>query len=58
MKKLAITAALCAGLYANSAVDEAAKLDVKKVCDVKANGAAKVLEVAKKFNPEAVKLGV
>jgi len=39
-------------------VDEAAKLDVKKVCDVKANGLEKVLAVAEKYNPEAVKLGV
>ena len=39
-------------------VAEAAKLDVKKVCDVKANGLEKVLAVAEKYNPEAVKLGV
>ena len=39
-------------------VEEAAKLDVKKVCDVKANGLEKVLAVAEKYNPEAVKLGV
>ena len=39
-------------------VEEAAKLDVKKVCDVKANGLDKVLAVAEKYNPEAVKLGV
>jgi len=39
-------------------VNEAAKLDVKKVCDVKANGLEKVLAVAEKYNPEAVKLGV
>jgi hypothetical protein len=42
----------------NAAVEEAAKLDVKKVCDVKANGLEKVLAVAEKYNPEAVKLGV
>ena len=58
MKKIVLIGALCAGVFANNLVDEAAKLDVKKVCDVKANGTAKVLEVAKKFNPEAVKLGV
>jgi len=58
MKKLLIIAAVSATLANAGLVDEAAKLDVKKVCDVKANGAAKVLEVAKKFNPEAVKLGV
>jgi len=39
-------------------VEEAAKLDVKKVCDVKANGLEKVLAVAEKYNPEAIKLGV
>ncbi len=39
-------------------VEEAAKLDVKKVCDVKANGPEKVLAIAEKYNPEAVKLGV
>ncbi|WP_292656651.1 hypothetical protein [Nitratifractor sp.] len=39
-------------------VEEAAKLDVKNVCDVKANGLEKVLAVAEKYNPEAVKLGV
>ena len=39
-------------------VKEAAKLDVKKACDVKANGLKKVLATAEKYNPEAVKLGV
>ena len=39
-------------------VEEAAKLDVKKACDVKANGLEKVLAVAEKYNSEAVKLGV
>ncbi len=37
---------------------EAAKLDVKKVCDVKANGLDKVIAIAAKYNPEAVKLGI
>ena len=41
-----------------SLAEEAVKLDAKKVCDVKANGVTKLLEVAKKFNPEAIKLGV
>lgn len=58
MKKLLIIALLGAAAANAGLVEEAAKLDVKKVCDVKANGAAKVLDVAKKFNPEAVKLGV
>ncbi len=58
MKKLLIAAAVSVAVANAGLVDEAAKLDVKKVCDVKANGAAKVLAVAEKFNPEAVKLGV
>ena len=58
MKKLLIASTLGIAVATAGLVDEAAKLDVKKVCDVKANGAAKVLEVAKKFNPEAIKLGV
>jgi len=37
---------------------EAAALDVKKVCDVKANGIDAVLATAAKYNAEAVKLGV
>ncbi len=41
-----------------SLLEDASKLDVKKVCDVKANGLEKVIAVAKKYNPEAVKLGV
>ncbi len=39
-------------------VEKASKLDVKKVCDVKANGLEKVLALAEEYNPEAVKLGV
>jgi len=39
-------------------LDEASKLDVKKVCDVKANGIDAVLATAAKYNPEAVKLGL
>ena len=58
MKKLLIVAAVSVAVANAGLVDEAAKLDVKKVCDVKANGAAKVIAVAEKFNPEAVKLGV
>ncbi len=54
---LALTAAATAG-DAMKMVDEAAKLDVKKVCDVKANGVAKVLAIAEKYNPAAVELGV
>jgi len=58
MKKLLVIAALGATLANAGLVDEAAKLDVKKTCDPKANGAAKLVAVAKKYNPEAVKLGV
>ncbi len=58
MKKLLIATALSIAVANAGLVDEAAKLDVKKVCDVKANGAEKVIAVAEKFNPEAVKLGV
>ncbi len=46
------------GQDANALMQEAAKLDVKKVCDVKSNGLEKVLEVAKKYNPVAVEFGV
>jgi len=58
---LSLGAALTLGATAeevNAAVEEASKLDVKKVCDVKANGLEQVLAVAEKYNPEAVKLGV
>ena len=58
MKKLLVAAALSIAVANAGLVDEAAKLDVKKVCDVKANGAEKVIAVAEKFNPEAVKLQV
>ncbi len=58
MKKILLASVLGLSIASAGLVEEAAKLDVKKVCDVKANGAAKVLAVAQKFNPEAVKLGV
>jgi len=60
MKLLKITTAIVLSLsLANASLSEdATKLDVKKVCDVKANGLDKVLGVAKKYNPEAIKLGV
>ena len=58
MKKLLVVAAVSVAVANAGLVDEAAKLDVKKVCDVKANGADKVIAVAEKFNPEAVKLQV
>lgn len=37
---------------------DALALDAKKVCDVKTNGLEKVIAVAAKYNPEAVKLGI
>lgn len=46
------------GTLQASLLDEASKLDVKKVCDVKANGIDAVLATAAKYNPEAVKLGI
>ena len=58
MKKILLASVLSLSIVSAGLVDEASKLDVKKACDVKANGADKVLAVAQKFNPEAVKLGV
>ena len=59
MKKIILTtAALSFALLSAGALEEVAKMDVAKVCDVKANGLDKVLAVAKKYNPEAIKLGV
>jgi len=58
MKKILLASVLGLSIASAGLVEDAAKLDVKKVCDVKANGAAKVVAVAEKFNPEAVKLGV
>ena len=39
-------------------LSDAAKLDVKQACNVKANGLDAVLATAAKYNAEAVKLGV
>lgn len=58
MKKLLIIAATTIVVANAGLLEDAAKLDVKKACDVKAIGAAKALEVAKKYNAEAVKQGV
>ena len=54
---VALSVASVAG-NAQKMVEEAAKLDVKKVCDVKANGLEKVVAVAAKYNPAAIELGV
>ena len=56
--KIAVVATMTLSLANASLSEDAAKLDVKKVCDVKANGLDKVLAVAKKFNPEAIKLDI
>ncbi len=59
MKKLIITAtALSFAFVSANALQEVAKIDVKDVCKVEKVGAPKALEVAKKYNPEAIKLGV
>jgi hypothetical protein len=59
MRKIGLVAVtLALSVASANLLEEASKLDVKEVCDVKANGLEKVLEVAKKFNPEAIKLGV
>jgi len=64
MKKLhKILWTVSLGLLSTGAVQadllsDAAALDVKKVCDVKANGIDTVLATALKYNTEAVKLGV
>ena len=39
-------------------LQDAAAADVKKVCDVQANGLDKVLATAAMYNAEAVKLGI
>jgi len=59
MKKIILTVVAASFTFATAGLlEDAAKLDVKKVCDVKANGLEKVIGVAKKYNPEAIKLGV
>jgi len=59
MKKIILIVAVASLTFATAGLlEEAAKLDVKKVCDVKANGLDKVIAVAEKYNPEAIKLGV
>jgi len=55
MKKVLLTVAACATLtYAGDIM----KIDTKAVCDVKKNGVDKVLALAEKYNPMAVKKGV
>jgi hypothetical protein len=59
MKKLILILTVGSFVSLNaSLIEEASKLDVKKVCDVKANGLEKVIAIAEKFNPEAIKLGI
>ncbi len=59
MKKL-ITIAFTLSFVslAAGALEEVSKIDVAKICDVNSNGLVKVLNIAKKYNPEAIKLGV
>lgn len=49
---------LSTGAIQADLLSDAAALDVKKACDVKANGLDTVLATAAKYNAEAVKLGV
>jgi len=61
LQKIAILATV--GVFAISSLNadvlsDAAALDVKKVCDVKANGLDKVLETAVMYNKEAKAQGV
>jgi phage host-nuclease inhibitor protein Gam len=59
MKKIILTIAVASLSFASAGLlEDVNKLDVKKSCDVKANGLDKVIAVAEKYNPEAVKLGV
>jgi len=55
MKKIFLTIAAFATLtYA----EDIMKINEKEACDVKKNGVEKVLALAKKYNPEAIKRGV
>jgi len=57
--KIVALSLIATAFVANAgAVEDSVKLDVKKVCDVKANGLEKVLAVAEKYNPVAQKNGV
>jgi len=61
LKTLGLIAAVAVAAQAadtKAALKEVASLDVKKVCDVKANGADKVVAVAEKYNPAAIELQV
>ncbi len=57
-KTILLTIGFGASLLHAGLVADATKLDVKKVCDVNANGIMSVLETAAKYNPEAIKLGL
>lgn len=48
----------CTATTANTNMADYSKLDVKKECDVKANGVEKVITTAAKYNEIAVKNGV
>ncbi|BAK72567.1 MAG: hypothetical protein AB7S49_03775 [Arcobacter sp.] len=54
LKFATVTALLTSGLV-NASASEISKLDVKKECNVQANGIEKVIETAAKYNEIAVK---
>jgi hypothetical protein len=56
--KLVTLTIVGASILGAGVIEDSTKLDVKKVCDVKANGLEKVLAVAEKYNPVAIKNGV
>ncbi len=55
---LAFGASAVAGDKTDAILKEAMKVDVAKTCDPQKNSVTKLLAVAKKYNPTAVKLGV
>jgi len=57
IKNILIASALTLSVANAGLVEEAAAADIKKICNP-SNGVAKLVETAKKFNAEAVKLGV
>jgi len=56
--KLSLSLMVAVTVLDAGVVEDSMKLDVKKVCDVKANGLEKVLAVAEIYNPVAQKNGV
>ncbi len=56
--KIATSVALLSSGFLTLNAAEYSKIDVEKVCDVKANGINKVIKTAKKYNDIAVKEGL